>query len=201
MKTITTETFNALNTALIERLEIERLETELAERKEKNTAALKTIGETLVTESEKTVAPGFIIAENTEVTIGDVSKAMEWINANPFLTGGLVRVRKEATATLRGFLLQLDKIQAALTALYETATPETKETLEPALNVMKAVNLANIFELDDNAYKGAVRSGDYLDIPYGSKNIVTQARITKKAVKTGDELKATFNVTDEVANA
>ncbi len=201
MKTITKTTFDALNTALIERLEIKRLEAQLDERKKANNETLLKLSSQLATENEKTVAPGLTIAVNTEVTIGDAGKAMEWINANPFLTGGLVRVRKEATATLRGFLLQLDKIQTALTTLFETATVETKETIEPALNVMKAVNLSNVFELDDNAYKSAVRSGDYLDIPYAAKQEVEQVRITEKAVKTGAELEVTFTIVDEVENA
>jgi hypothetical protein len=176
-KVITESDFKALSVALNDAIEIDRLEKELAKRKDENRLKLLELGETLVDETTRTVAPGFQISQETVVEF-DEQAALTYAKRDDVFAGAasMLTVRPDSIGVLIGLTLQFQNALALLATM-----PETDETAK-LKSLFGSVNLKNIFTVDKAGYKAAVRDAVFADIPYTTKTPRLTVRITAKSV-------------------
>jgi hypothetical protein len=175
-KTITESRLSALNVALNESLEIDRLEKEIAKRKEENRAKLLELGQSLVDDENRTAAPGFEIRQNIEVVYDETASLIYALRDDVFPgAAGLLSLHKDAVGVLIGMCLRVE-------ALKETA-PEIASQFP---------DLRRLFIVDKSGYAKAVREGRYNDMPYLRKETKLTVAVSAKSVKTGDELAKEF---------
>jgi len=182
-KTLTQTQFSRLDNALNEAVVIDRIERDLAKRKEENRAKLLELGTLLVNSEDRTAAPGFQVSQDIEVKF-DEPAALIYAMRDDVFAGAfeLLGLRKDAVGVLIGMCLRVE-------ALHQT-NPEIA-ALFP--------DLRRLFIVDKTGYARAVRETLYSDIPFMEKVSRQTVRITAKAVKVGDDLAKEFVITEDLA--
>jgi hypothetical protein len=179
--------FDQLDRALRKAVQIDRLEKELAKRREENRALLLELGESLVDDNSRTAVPGFEIHQNTDVKFDEKAALAYAKRPDVFAAASsLLSVEPDCVGVLIGLALQIESALERLAAM-----PETDETVK-IKSLFSSVNLRNIFQINKAGYAAAVRSERFNDIPHTAKTERLTVKITAGAVKTGTELAKEF---------